>query len=119
MVEILNATCTICGKKYHLCRTCERIESFQPWRTVCDTLPHYAIYVALARYRKTNDKSEAREALLRCDLSDLDGFDADKVKIIKEILKEEKVEKPITKSSVKTVARKEKASSHNEENDIE
>lgn len=105
MSEILNATCKICGTKYHMCETCKDIKTYRPWRTVTDVLPHYLIYLALANYTKTNDKKEAREALLKCDLSGLDSFDADVKKVIKEILKdnEEKaiVVKPIKRSSQK------------------
>lgn len=90
MSEVLNATCSICGKKYHLCRTCQHIESFKPWRTVCDSLQHYAIYLVLAEYAQKKDKNKARTELLKCDLTDYKSFDPEKVKVIDEILKEDK-----------------------------
>ena len=53
MSQELNATCDICGKKYHVCNSCKEIKSFTPWRTVTDTLQHYAIFLALSQYTKT------------------------------------------------------------------
>ncbi len=81
-----NATCNICGKKYHMCRTCQGIKSFQPWRTVTDTLPHYMIYLVLSEYTKTKDKVSAREELLKCDLSELDSFNENIRNTINDIL---------------------------------
>lgn len=90
MSENLNATCSICNKKYHVCRSCSDIQSFQPWRTVCDTLPHYMIYLALAEYTKTKDKVSAKKELEKCDLSELNIFDEDVKKVIEEIMAENK-----------------------------
>ena len=30
--------CAICGEKYPVCRTCEEVQSFKPWRTIVDTM---------------------------------------------------------------------------------
>lgn len=82
----LNATCSICGTKYHLCKSCQNIKSFQPWRTVCDTLPHYSIYLALAEYTKTKDITQARKNLKECNLSGLETFNENIKKTINEIM---------------------------------
>lgn len=74
MNEKLNATCDICGKKYHVCQSCKDIASFTPWRVVTDTLNHYLIFVALSNYTKTKDKRKAQEELSLCDLSDKNEF---------------------------------------------
>ena len=55
MSEKFNATCAICGKPYKICRTCQEIESFTPWRTVTDTLQHYAIFLALSELDTFNE----------------------------------------------------------------
>ena len=72
MSEQYNAKCDICGKPYKVCRSCQEIKSFQAWRTVTDTLPHYIIYLTLVEYSRTKDKSKAKEELLKCDLSEKD-----------------------------------------------
>lgn len=90
MSENLNATCSICGKKYHRCDSCKNTKSFKSWRVVTDTEECFKIYSALFGYTKTGDKNQAREELRRCDLSGLETFDPDVKRAIKEILKDEK-----------------------------
>ena len=102
MSEKFNATCSICGKPYKICRTCQEIESFTPWRTVTDTLQHYAIFLALSEYTKTKDKEKAKEELSKCDLSELDTFNENIRSVIKEIIAEEK-EKIVETVSEETV----------------
>lgn len=93
-----NATCSICGKPYRVCRTCEEITSFTPWRTVTDTLPHYMIYLALFEYTKNKDKAKAKEELGKCDLSEFETFDNDVKNVINEILGKMMLLKKIKKS---------------------
>lgn len=57
MAEYLNATCSICGKKYHLCSTCENIKTFAPWRNITDTIDCYKIFLVLSEYTKTKNKN--------------------------------------------------------------
>lgn len=92
MSQELNATCDICGKKYHVCNSCKEIKTFTPWRTVTDTLQHYAIFLALSQYTKTKNKEKAREELSACDLSDLESFNENIKAVIKEIMEEPKNE---------------------------
>lgn len=89
MSEQYNAKCDICGKPYKICRSCQEIKSFQAWRTVTDTLPHYMIYLALVEYSRTKDKSKAKEELLKCDLSEKDNFNDNIKSVINEIFEEE------------------------------
>ena len=90
MSQELNATCDICGKKYHICSSCKEVKSFTPWRTVTDTMQHYIIFLALSEYTKTKDKEKAKEELSKCDLSELDTFNESIKTVIKEIMAEEK-----------------------------
>lgn len=90
MSQELNATCDICGKKYHICSSCKEVKSFTPWRTVTDTMQHYLIFLALSEYTKTKDKEKAKEELSKCDLSELDTFNENIKIVIKEIMAEEK-----------------------------
>ena len=89
MAQELNATCDICGKKYHICSSCKEVKSFTPWRTVTDTMQHYLIFLALSEYTKTKDKEKAKEELSKCDLSELDTFNENIKAVIKEIMAEE------------------------------
>ena len=64
-----NAVCDICGRAYKVCRTCQGIQSFKPWRTVVDTLDHYRIYLVLSEYTNTHNKEKARHDLEYCNLT--------------------------------------------------
>lgn len=97
MALINNAVCAICGSPYRVCQSCQNIKSFTPWRTVTDTLPHYVIYSILWDYTNKKDKVKAKEELNKCDLSELETFDEDVKRVIKEIMSEDKT----TKVSVK------------------
>ena len=103
MVQELNATCDICGKKYHICSSCKEVKSFTPWRTVTDTIQHYLIFLALSEYTKTKDKEKAKEELSKCDLSELDTFNENIKTVIKEIMAEgkEKIVETVSEENVK------------------
>jgi hypothetical protein len=53
---------------------------------VTDTLPHYAIFLALSEYTKTKDKEKAKEELAKCDLSELESFNPNIKAAIKDII---------------------------------
>ena len=103
MAQELNATCDICGKKYHICSSCKEVKSFTPWRTVTDTMQHYIIFLALSEYTKTKDKEKAKEELSKCDLSELDTFNENIKTVIKEIMAEgkEKIVETVSEENVK------------------
>lgn len=103
MAQELNATCDICGKKYHVCNSCKEVKSFTPWRTVTDTMQHYLIFLALSEYTKTKDKEKAKEELSKCDLSELDTFNENIKTAIKEIMAEgkEKIVETVSEETVK------------------
>ena len=103
MAQELNATCDICGKKYHVCNSCKEVKSFTPWRTVTDTMQHYLIFLALSEYTKTKDKEKAKEELSKCDLSELDTFNENIKTVIKEIMAEgkEKIVETVSEENVK------------------
>ena len=103
MSQELNATCDICGKKYHICSSCKEVKSFTPWRTVTDTMQHYIIFLALSEYTKTKDKEKAKEELSKCDLSELDTFNENIKTVIREIMAEgkEKIVETVSEENVK------------------
>ena len=102
MAQELNATCDICGKKYHICSSCKEVKSFTPWRTVTDTMQHYLIFLALSEYTKTKDKEKAKEELSKCDLSELDTFNENIKTAIKELMADGK-EKVVETVSEETI----------------
>lgn len=76
MAEYLNATCSICGTKYHICNSCSNTKSFTPWRVITCSKDCYQIFLALCAY--TNGyatKEETKDALTRCNLCNLQTFE--------------------------------------------
>lgn len=104
MAEYLNATCSICSKKYHLCKSCEDIESFSPWRTVTDTIDCYKIFLVLSEYTKTKNKEQAKKELNTCNLKEKDAFAPHIKAAIDEIMAEPEVK---VETSTKEIKEKE------------
>lgn len=50
MAEKLDHKCIICGTMYHACDTCQKIKTYTPWRTLCDTMEHYQVLLAIKSY---------------------------------------------------------------------
>ena len=101
MAEYLNATCSICSKKYHLCKSCEDIESFSPWRTVTDTIDCYKIFLVLSEYTKTKNKEQAKKELSTCNLKEKDVFAPHIKAAIDEIMAEPEVEVETSPKEIK------------------
>lgn len=89
--KILNAICSICGKPYHVCRSCLEERTFKPWRTVTDSSDHYKIYAAIHKYTVTKNKERAKNDLSCCDLLELNNFIPEIKNVINEIMYSEKV----------------------------
>ena len=102
MSEKYNATCAICGQPYKICRTCQEIKSFTPWRTITDTLQHYSLFLVLSEYSRTKDKAKAKDELSKCDLSEKELFKDSVKNMIDEIMKEDTI-KIIEETSEETV----------------
>ena len=102
MSEKYNATCAICGQPYKICRTCQEIKSFTPWRTITDTLQHYTLFLVLSEYSRTKDKAKAKDELSKCDLSEKELFKDSVKNMIDEIMKEDTI-KIIEETSEETV----------------
>ena len=102
MSEKYNATCAICGKPYKICRTCQEIKSFTPWRTITDTLQHYMLFLVLSEYSRIKDKVKAKDELLKCDLSEKESFKDSVKNMIDEIMKEDTI-KIVEETSEDTV----------------
>ena len=90
MAEKNNATCSICGKEYHVCLSCKDSVQLAPWKIHTDTSEHYKIYqiirgVSTGVY--TNEDAKVKFA--NVDLRDIEFFRPHIKNIIKDILKEE------------------------------
>ena len=89
MAEKNNATCSICGKDYHMCLSCKDSIQLAPWKVHTDTSEHYKVFQIIRGYSTgVYDKDEARTKLKNVDLSDVNDFTPHIKKIIKDILKE-------------------------------
>lgn len=92
MSEPINATCSICGKGYHLCNACKSVMDLSPWKKHTDTSEHYKIYQIIRGYTiKVYDKEEAKQKLKNVDLSDLHELRENIQVIIKDIMHEDPV----------------------------
>lgn len=92
MAENNNATCSICGRDYHMCLSCKDSIQLAPWKAYTDTAEHYKIYQIVRGFSTgVYSKDEAKAKFANVDLSDLDNLRPHITKIIKDILEEEPV----------------------------
>lgn len=91
MAKELNATCLICGKKYHVCEICDKNkDNWHSWRMIVDDISCYKLFTLLTAYSGgSKTKDEVKEFLETMDLSELETFAEIPKKQIKEILKSE------------------------------
>jgi hypothetical protein len=105
-----NATCIVCGKKYHLCIACERSKAtWKTWKMIADTENCYEIYKVLNDYNFNKiSKEEARNLLEKLDLKNVDTFKENVKSKIKEIMKRKKTSKVEKTIEVEDVIQEEK-----------
>lgn len=98
-----NATCIICGKKYHLCIACERTKStWKHWKMISDSENCYKIYKIVNDYNFNKiTKDEAKKMIEKCDLTELETIKENVKKVIKEIMEEKNVSKSVKTTKVK------------------
>lgn len=66
--------CRCCGKEYKVCPTCAEVKVYKPWRIICDTAPHYQVWLITSNFQKgIIDKATAK--------AQLDGVKLDKGEI--------------------------------------
>lgn len=99
-----NAVCSICGKAYHLCLACSDAMKLHPWKTYTDTQECFKVFQVVRGFSTgVYTKDEAKEKLQNVDLKDVDTFRPHIKKIVKDILKEEKVVVETTEKIENTV----------------
>lgn len=99
-----NAVCSICGKAYHLCLSCSDAMKLHPWKTYTDTQECFKVFQVVRGFSTgVYTKDEAKEKLQNVDLKDINSFRPHIKKIVKDILKEEKVVAKTTEKIKNTV----------------
>lgn len=99
MAEKNNATCSICGKEYYACLSCHDSIKANPWKIYTDTAEHYKVFqVVRGLSTGVYTKDEARIKLKNINLDDIESFIPHIKQIIKDILKEEKIEKSVVEA---------------------
>lgn len=92
MTEKNNAVCSICGKGYYACISCTDAMKAHPWKAFTDTANCYKVFQVVRGFSTgVYTKKEAKEKLRNVDLSDLEDYREHIKKIVKDILKENKV----------------------------
>lgn len=103
-MEKNNATCSICGKEYYVCLSCSDAMKLHPWKSFTDTAEHFKVFQVVKGFSTgVYTKDETKKMLQNIDLKDIDSFRPHIKKIIKDILKEEKVAVKATEKIKNTV----------------
>lgn len=106
-----NRTCIICGKKYEYCPRCGKGSWDKKWMFVCCSENCVKINSIIMQYRSDYDlitKEEAKNKMLKLDLTNKDTFWDDAKRCIDEILAyENENNKLITDVSFEDIEQKE------------
>jgi len=69
------------------------MKNFTPWRSIVDTVDHYKIFLIISDYTNKNiTKNEAKNELLKVDLTGLEIFIPEIKEAIEKIMEEENME---------------------------
>lgn len=99
-----NAVCSICGKPYHLCLSCSDAMKLHPWKTYTDSQECFKVFQVVRGFSTgVYTKDEAKEKLQNVDLKNFDFFRPHIKKIVKDILKEDKLVVETTEKIENTV----------------
>ena len=112
MAERNNAVCSICGRPYHLCLSCKDSMNLHPWKIHCCSSDCYKTFQIVKGFNSgVYTKEEAKSKFKNVNLNNLENFIPHIKKIVKDILKEEKL---IVEKIEKSVPSKKKNSKINE-----
>ena len=100
-----NATCSICGKGYHLCLSCRDSIQLAPYKVHCCSADCYKVFQVIRGFSTgVYTEEEFKSKLKNVDLSNLENYREHIKALIKNALKEKSVEKTIKEGEpVKTV----------------
>lgn len=89
-----NATCSICGKGYHMCLSCKDAIQLSPWKRHCCSADCYKTYQVVRGFSTgVYTKEEFKSKLKNIDLSNLENYREHIKVLIKDTLKEKPVKK--------------------------
>lgn len=89
-----NATCSICGKGYHLCLSCKDSMQLSPWKLHCCSVECYQTFQAIKGFTNgVYNKDEFRIKLQNINLSNLKDYREHIKALIEDTLKDEIVAK--------------------------
>lgn len=92
MAEKNNATCSICGGGYHVCRSCKDSIKLQPWKIHCCSADCYKVFQVVRGFSTgVYTKDEFKSKLKSIDLSSLENYREHIKTLIKDTLKEDEV----------------------------
>ena len=104
MAEKNNSVCSICGKEYYVCLSCSDAMKLHPFKSFTDTAEHFKVFQVVRGFLTgVYTKDEAKEKLQNVDLKDINSFRPHIKKIIKDVLKEDKVVVETTEKIENTV----------------
>lgn len=96
MNEHINATCSICGKGYHLCLSCKDSMNLHPWKIHCCSADCYKAFQVVKGYSTgVYNKKEFKSKLKNIDLSNLENYRDHIKSLIKDALKEDEKEESV------------------------
>lgn len=88
-----NATCSICGNSYYKCLSCRDSIKLHPYKSHCCSANCYKVFQIVRGYNVgVYKKDELKFKLKNVDLSNLENYEESLRVLIKDVLKENKIE---------------------------
>lgn len=99
-----NATCSICGKPYNMCYSCDKKNAQLIWKRFCCCPEHYKIYQVVHGYTTgLYTKAEADKKLKNIDTSDIDELRPNIREILVGIMGNDKRVEPVVEGEAELV----------------
>lgn len=101
-MKINNRTCSCCSAQYTYCNTCDGFQNEPQWKSVWCSENCKDIFMATTDYQaKEITKADAKKILDECDLTCIDTYKTQIVKIVNDIraTKKKQTTKEVTKES--------------------
>lgn len=83
-------TCTVCGKEYEACITCQNAKTYSSWRNLVDSMEHYKLFILARDYGNGRlNKDDAKTKIKELDISGFENWNTITGRLICEILKKD------------------------------
>lgn len=96
------SNCFLCGAEYEVCKMCQNVMQYTPWRRECDTARHWQIYMIVKDFRSGVLKADdAKKQLdhLKVTISEVKTFVPSVQSTLLPLFEEKKVIRENTKSN--------------------